>query len=85
MIAATPGWRAVFLLPDHGGLSRQVAFWCIEGEVFGVVADDDGNMKPATKIDGFIGYTDPDDDPEKLISVVHARRRTKEKEKENKP
>jgi hypothetical protein len=77
MISAALGWRAVFLL-DHGGVSRQVAFWCVETIPFGVVADDDGVLRPAHEMDGFAGYADPDDDPEKLISS--ARRRAKEKE-----
>ncbi len=82
MAPATQGWRAVFLLGECGGVSRQVAFWATSVGVgpawLGIVVDDDGGLTSAHELPGFVGYADPEDDPEKMI--VAARKRLAEKE-----
>lgn len=73
MVPAADGWRALF---SYGGgvVARQVAFWCGTPDgLWGVVANEYGEIAAANNEPGFIGYAAPDDDWKAIVTALERR------------
>lgn len=68
MIAsAVDDWRALFAI--NGVLmSRKIALWGgNEGSPCGIVVNEQGMLRAASTLPGFVGYAAPDDDPNQIF------------------
>lgn len=75
-ISTTIGWHAVYAKPEVGDavvVTCQIAFWAAVGSaVCGVIADDDGALIRADRVDDFAGYLEPQADERELEHAARA-------------
>lgn len=83
---APRGWRALYLHGVEGlSVSRDIAMWLADGgAVFALVLDDKGELRVAGEIEGFLGYCDPDDEPQEKARI-YARARAEQLKREAGP